>query len=77
MKKAGNFLQTVEIKNYAGSIKVDVNDDINGLALFAASPDLLVALQGLLATIPFREDHNFEAIEAAYAAITKATGGAE
>lgn len=44
---SGNYLQTVEIKNYAGSIKVDLTDDVNALALFAQSPAMVEIIKHL------------------------------
>lgn len=41
----GDFLQTVLISNHSGSIKIDVNDDINAMALFIAAPKMLEALE--------------------------------
>ncbi len=41
----GNFVQTITIKNWTGAeVKIDINDDVDGLSIFAAAPDMLKAL---------------------------------
>lgn len=60
--------------HYGGQVPVEVDESESNALLIAAAPELLAALEGILAAFEFyKEPEKIAAAEAARAAIAKAT----